>query len=531
METKNIHFTVSNKASQLDDGRWRWKILVTRNSQVEEDVVGVDGIIMHLHPTFPERIIQLKQAGKGTFESGEYVGWGTFTLYFDVLIHGADKENDFIRLEHELFFANGCHDTHHTVPIHLKGDSLKLKRQQVCKRLAEQPYLEHDHALFWHGRGFPGSNLTPPARTWHSVLKPRDDHGETPSWLTASEYSDIPDMIQTKVKYLATLLRLSKNTVIYSGAGISSAAGIGTAARGNRKSKNLSTTAQPTLTHYALAALAKAGYIQGGWVQQNHDGLPQKAGFPQEKINEIHGSWYDPSNPVVLYSGNLKTEECKWMRHQAQHASLVLVLGTSLGGLNADQVAHNAAERSLSGRALGMVLINLQQTEHDGTTTLRIFEETDKVFQMLLDEMNIPLPLSSSMATTPKQDCVLVPYDENGNQSESVKMWWDLRPGASVKLVDGHNVVGARQPAHHCIGKGVGKVTCWRDSTMGIYMVLDGITMCLGQWWIDAAVRGGPKTLPVVNVEPKVIANDQMDVDSVWNAVPSFKRQIDTAGI
>ena len=27
------------------------------------------------------------------------------------------------------------------------------------------------------------------------------------------------------------------------------------------------------------------------WVQQNHDGLPQKAGFPQWLLNEIHGSW------------------------------------------------------------------------------------------------------------------------------------------------------------------------------------------------------------------------------------------------
>ena len=27
------------------------------------------------------------------------------------------------------------------------------------------------------------------------------------------------------------------------------------------------------------------------WVQQNHDGLPQKAGFPQQDMIEIHGSW------------------------------------------------------------------------------------------------------------------------------------------------------------------------------------------------------------------------------------------------
>lgn len=43
----------------------------------------------------------------------------------------------------------------------------------------------------------------------------------------------------------------------------------------------------------ALVALSKKGWVHH-WLQQNHDGLPQKAGFPQEKINEVHGAWFDP---------------------------------------------------------------------------------------------------------------------------------------------------------------------------------------------------------------------------------------------
>ena len=34
--------------------------------------------------------------------------------------------------------------------------------------------------------------------------------------------------------------------------------------------------------------------------------LAQKAGFPQELVTELHGSWYDPSNPVVCYDGNIR---------------------------------------------------------------------------------------------------------------------------------------------------------------------------------------------------------------------------------
>ena len=55
------------------------------------------------------------------------------------------------------------------------------------------------------------------------------------------------------------------------------------------------------------------------------------------------------------------------MRRDARTADLVLVMGTSLGGLNADQMATNPATRSLTGKpwgkggALGTVIINLRE--------------------------------------------------------------------------------------------------------------------------------------------------------------------------
>ena len=89
-------------------------------------------------------------------------------------------------------------------------------------------------------------------------------------------------------------------------------------------SGGVTTDATPTITHLALATLRCLCYslfydmisnplhrdngLVHGWIQQNHDGLPQKAGWPQEDIVEIHGSWYDPSNPVVCYDGNLRQD-------------------------------------------------------------------------------------------------------------------------------------------------------------------------------------------------------------------------------
>ena len=73
---------------------------------------------------------------------------------------------------------------------------------------------------------------------------------------------------------------------------------------------------------------------------------------------QIHGSWFDPSNPVVRYSGTLRDDlylsmqvlllitdqklnpncKSKHMKACAKKADLVLVIGTSLSGLASDCV-------------------------------------------------------------------------------------------------------------------------------------------------------------------------------------------------
>ena len=60
-------------------------------------------------------------------------------------------------------------------------------------------------------------------------------------------------------------------------------------------------------TDRALAAMDRTGRL-AMWVQQNHDSLPQKAGYPQHALNEIHGSLHDPANPIVPYEGSLRDD-------------------------------------------------------------------------------------------------------------------------------------------------------------------------------------------------------------------------------
>jgi NAD-dependent SIR2 family protein deacetylase len=102
-------------------------------------------------------------------------------------------------------------------------------------------------------------------------------------------------------------------------------------------------------------------------------------------LNEIHGSWFDPSNPVVKYSGSLRADLFERMEVSAETADLTIVLGTSLSGLCSDMVAEKTAERSLNSKSLGIVIINLQQTLMDGSTTLRIFSQTDRLMKILTE--------------------------------------------------------------------------------------------------------------------------------------------------
>jgi len=387
-------------------------------------------------------------------------------------------------------------------------------RTAICTRLCEVGNMSHGDPLFMHGRVYAGP-MKAPECIWKSTKKPRDDH-DASAWLTASEFRDQMIVMKAKCKQLATMIRLSRKTVAYTGAGISAAV-IGQAARSGQNKQGWkpdTRTAKPTFTHHALGFLGMRGLIHS-WVQQNHDGLPQKAGFPQENINEIHGSWYDPSNPVVKYSGSLHDRAFPWMENDAETADLVLVLGTSLGGLNADQVATSTADRSLEG-GLGTVIINLQQTEQDGRMTLRCFGKSDDILRLLLVELGFG-KLTLTTPVWPRENRILVPYDANGRRCENRLMWWDLNTGQLVRITAGHNIQGARQPQYMHIGArkpvtrngvtkqpaiGNGYVERRDDDSASFMLNIEGASMRLGIWWLATAARGAVEALPVVNQKP-----------------------------
>jgi len=398
------------------------------------------------------------------------------------------------------------------------------EREAAIATLKGKPLMQPGDANFFHGLAYDGPKVNPKV-LWASDKKPRKDH-DAPNWLTATEYEDTAEVTAAKVKRLAALMGVSRHTCVYSGAGISASA-VGQAALSgvNKVGWLNKTEAQPTPTHHALAALGRTGWVHG-WVQQNHDGLPQKAGFPQEAICEVHGSWYDPSNPVVKYTGSLKDYECEWMERETQQADLVLVMGTSLGGLFADQVATECAMRALSGVSLGACIINLQQTSEDDKMTLRFSGKSDDVLVRLLAELALPpLPKALHTVAWAKIERVLVPYDANGQRlpedSTAPRMWLDLSRGAMVRLSKQHNHQGAKQPTTIHVGSrkgqtfhgktipnagdspGLGTSMGRDEKTASVKLNIENATMRLGIWWMESAARGGPPHLPIVNQRPE----------------------------
>lgn len=337
--------------------------------------------------------------------------------------------------------------------------------------------------------------------------------------MMAHEYVDHPFTLREKIKVLASLLKKSKNAIAYTGAGISTASGIGDYASKGQNSEGLKEgkthlknwknglLAEPNLGHRTLTQLFKHGYLKH-WIQQNHDGLPQKAGFPQEHINEIHGAWFDPSNPVIAMQAPLRTDLYKWMCEWQKKADFTLAMGTSLCGMNADKCVTKPAKRYLNDqKGYGCCIVGLQRTALDKVSSIRIFAKSNTVMALLAEELKITIPICKKYAPKIPKECRIkehvfrVPYDKNGNLTDKKKDWivWDLTRGATIKVTGGcgkdfkGQIGGVFHPCHYKVHTPKQRETNKKMHGKG------SVCYKMGAWWVETAVRGGWNKLPVVN--------------------------------
>jgi hypothetical protein len=184
-----------------------------------------------------------------------------------------------------------------------------------------------------------------------------------------------------------------------------------------------------------------------------------------------------------------------------QKADLCFCLGTSLSGMNADRMANTPAKKSLKDKALGTVLINLQQTPLDNMSAIRVWAKLDDAFKILVQKLNITV--TPTVPTIPSGDVYYIPYSVTGAKNDHCRMKLDLRDDAEIKII----APGAMNEGS------VGVIKGKRDGNYCVHLEEKGkfVSRLLGIWWIDAALRGALDQLPLCNKDPEV---DKCDPDA-----------------
>ncbi|XP_033756793.1 LOW QUALITY PROTEIN: NAD-dependent protein deacetylase Sirt6-like [Pecten maximus] len=125
-----------------------------------------------------------------------------------------------------------------------------------------------------------------------------------------AEFHQSMDSIRTDASRIALMIKESKYPIAFTGAGISTSAGIGdfrgihgkwtnrdkekdhgSQKAGKTKARRNTMSLRPTYTHEALLKLIELGHLQY-IISQNTDGLHRLSGVPEDKISELHGNGF-----------------------------------------------------------------------------------------------------------------------------------------------------------------------------------------------------------------------------------------------
>ena len=261
------------------------------------------------------------------------------------------------------------------------------------------------------------------------------------------EYFDTPEELDAKVSQLADWIRESSHFTAFTGAGISTSAGIPDYRSGyntvlptgpgcwEKKAQGKSpakakirvemSKAIPTPTHMALVRLMDEGLLKY-LISQNVDGLHRRSGIDPAKLAEVHGNTnlekclkckkeymrdfrvrtaqkvHDHEtgriceddrcrgkliDSIINFGENLDEVILENGFAHSEQADLCLAMGSSLTVTPAANMPKTTSKRG--GK---LVIVNLQKTPLDTFAALKIHAFCDTVIQMLMEKLALEIP-------------------------------------------------------------------------------------------------------------------------------------------
>lgn len=247
------------------------------------------------------------------------------------------------------------------------------------------------------------------------------------------EFFDKPEELEAKCQTLAQMIASSRHMIAFTGAGVSTGAGIADFRSGrntklptgpglwelpktDRPAGNIleqCARARPGRTHMIMFRLWKAGLLKH-IISQNVDGLHRKSGIAPDALSELHGNIFVERCTTcgceyerefnTICSGGLTGRQCERgrcggpLRHsgvgfgqdldekivsrawsESERTDLCLALGSSITVTPASEMPEWVAKRHRGQTGKGLAIVNLQATPCDRAASIRLNGLVDEV--------------------------------------------------------------------------------------------------------------------------------------------------------